>query len=230
MSETETSTTQGISRRSLAAGVAWTAPAIWMASAAPAMAASMDLWGSWTSAQFSCGNGKWYMGFTVNNPRPTAVTVTTITIVATTNPFGTWTWSGINNSVAANSAEVFPVEDLLWGSHTKAQSFARWGAEPDSNGVPYSNYCKTGDCTASNDTCLCGDGSAPAAITFLCPGGCRLVGPCAILAMQGPYTVTISGTSGSGPWSTTLVDNLPRSCGDLNNNTCQGLATDVLFP
>ena len=232
MSETETSTTQGISRRSLAAGVAWTAPAIWMASAAPAMAASLDLWGSWRTAQFSCGNGKWYMGFTVNNPRPVAVKITTITIQRTTSSFGTWNWTGVNQNVAANSSVVLNDKAISWlGS--SALDFARWGAEPDSNGVAEANYCKTGTCTASNDTCLCGDGSVPTGTgptNYTCPGGCRLVGPCAILAMQGPYTVTISGTQVSGAaftWSTTLVNSLPLACGDKNNNNCEGLATNV---
>lgn len=95
--------TRPVSRRALAAGVAWSAPAVWLAAAAPATAASPDYILGFVEAEYSGANGRWNLSVSVQNLTGIKVKVTQIKISA---PFGTpkWTFTWTpNTNINANS-------------------------------------------------------------------------------------------------------------------------------
>lgn len=217
-----------VPRRVIAAGVAWSAPAIWLASAAPAMAASATYAVTW-SAKYSCNNSKWELTFKINNERLTTPKVTEIKVTA---PFGWRYIQTLNTTLAANGETTIglgynawekPNGGGGWVSVTDTESYARWGAtplpavpvSPPNSDVLYSDYCREAVCTSSDQNCVCQN----------CSGTC--LGPCAILAMQGAYTVAVTLQLGANTWTVTS-SSVPNSCGVHNNDSCKGkLASNV---
>lgn len=203
--------TRPVSRRVLAAGVAWSAPAVWMASAAPAMAASLDYILGFVEAAYSGANGNWNYSVSFQNQTPYKVKVTEIKITAA---FGwTFTWTP-NSNINANSTDTMASGKQQWDGKTSTDTKARWGAGPCTTG-PITTYCKAATCNAATDTRACSS----------CGGTCH--GPCALLAMQGPYVIKVTFIPQSGPQSgvtLTLIGTFayPTSCGN-SNSSCTGL-------
>ena len=77
-----TNTSRGVSRRTLVKGTAWAVPAVAVASAAPAYAASPKPAGL-SSTWYSCNNGTFKFFF---NPAP-GITITSVTIQSSWTPF-----------------------------------------------------------------------------------------------------------------------------------------------
>lgn len=200
MSESETKTNQGISRRSLAAGVAWTAPAIWMASAAPAVAASMYLKEAWVGAQYSCNNGKWTMFFEMTN---TATLKLKVTGVVITNGTLTWTSTKGKNLPVQVAPTAWDDGYNPWKDASNNDVLqSKWGASPAFDDALHSGYATTGTCAvANNPDCACTNGTS-------------CIGPCLILAKDGPFTVTFTlEIDGGTPFTVVLPNAYPKECG-----------------
>lgn len=214
MSEIETSTTQGISRRSLAAGVAWTAPAIWMASAAPAVAASFDLKETWLSAQYSCNNEGWKMGFALTNPGIANLKVVTVVISV-----GTYSWTATpNQNLPIQVAPTTFIKGWTpWKVGGVDQGASVFGASPTggADGL-FSNFATTGSCLVGNDPdCTCTNGSV-------------CIGPCLIMAKLGSLKVTFTmqiGNNVASQWNVVLNGALPSQCGTNNWDDCDNFVT-----
>ena len=205
--------TRPVSRRTLAAGVAWSAPAVWVASAAPAMAASPDYILQFVEAKYSGAKGNWIFSVSVQNQTGIQVKVTQIKITA---PFG-WTFTYMpNKTINAGSTLTMASSKQQWDGKVDADTRARWGAGPCTTGA-IAGYCKSATCLAATDTCNCG----------ACAGTCH--GPCAIFAMQGSYVIQVTFETTSAPiltWTVIRSFAYPNACGNSNNN-CTGLAANV---
>ena len=210
MTETDTASPQRpVSRRALAAGVAWSAPAVWLTAAAPAMAASPDYKLVFTEALYSGANGKWEFSVSIQNFTAIEPTVAEVKITA---PYG-WTFTfDPNKTVKPGATITVQSSKMLWDGKTSDQSRGRWGAGPCTTGA-IAGYCKTATCNASTDTCTCSP-------------GCTCHGPCAIFAMQGPYSITVTFTykvnTVTQTWTVTSPFPYPTRCGN-SNDSCAGL-------
>lgn len=224
MSETDTVTAQGISRRSLAAGVAWTAPAILMASAAPAVAASaFGL--TWDSAMYSGPNGRWAFEFTIVNPTGAKLTNTSITIAG--GFLGPWIYTGIDLKAGSDTYSLAKGDFPPQGGVNKEKLRGHFGyttASGDSKCFtpatnPTSQYCRTA-------TLHCDSGThwADCSGAGCSPGSCTLVPPCAILHETNAYTVTIKNSANVTLLTLTLSG--PNLCGQGPDNcACAAVGT-----
>ena len=179
------------------------------------MAASPDFVILFTESLYSGNGGKWVHAVSVLNQTPISPTVTKIAITAA---FGTFAWTPKALAFSLTTTQ-FTSNKASWAN----EGTPRWGANPCLE-LSTSTYCKTATCTAINDTCVKNPPNAP----------CTLHGPCAILAMQGPYLVTVSFSYKTGgtttTWDQTAVLRYPTSCGFGAGGTCDGLATNVPPP
>lgn len=189
---------------------------MWLAAAAPATAASPDYILGFVEAEYSGANGRWNLSVSVQNLTGIKVKVTQIKISA---PFGTpkWTFTWTpNTNIKANSTATMASGKQQWDGKVAAETRGRWGAGPCTTG-PITGYCKSATCNSVTDLCNCGS----------CGGTCH--GPCAILAMQGPYVIQVFFATTSGPlltWTVIKSFAYPTSCGQ-SNTACTGLLANV---
>lgn len=152
--------TSGISRRTLAKGAAWAAPALTIAAAAPAMAASPVTPPTWEqvaackSPGNSCSTFPKGYAFTYRvcnpNPYPISVTITGYTVTGT--QLGLTPGSGSTFTVAANGCETVTVYTNSSNSANQAFTYS----------ANY-RYCRisTGECFSATTSSFSVPGTPP---------------------------------------------------------------------